>query len=109
MNKRRRIFFIIFGIYHLVTLIFVLFIEAQKEDLSLLYGLYSKIWVMRYGAMLGVLLFVTDFIWNWIETRNAGREKDVMRHENNTLKAKVYDLQQPAKDALKEPSAGSKL
>lgn len=109
MNKRRRIFFIIFGIYHLVTLIFVLFIEAQKEDLSLLYGLYSKIWVMRYGAMLGVLLFVTDFIWNWIETRNAGREKDVMRHENNTLKAKVYDLQQPAKDALKEPSTGSKL
>jgi hypothetical protein len=108
MNQRRRIFFIIFGVYHLVILIFVLFIEAQKEDLGLLYGLYSKIWVMRYGAMLGVLLFVVDFIWNWIETRDRGREKDVMRHENNTLKAKVYDLQQPAKEPVKESSAGAK-
>ena len=108
MNQRRRIFFIIFGIYHLVTLFFVLFIEAQKEDLSLLYGLYSKIWMMRYGAMLGVLLFAIDFIWNWIETRNAGREKDVMRLENNTLKAKVYDLQQPPAEPVKESSAGTK-
>lgn len=108
MNQRRRIFFIIFGIYHLVTLFFVLFIEAQKEDLSLLYGLYSKIWMMRYGAMLGVLLFAIDFIWNWIETRNSGREKDVMRLENNTLKAKVYDLQQPPAEPVKESSAGTK-
>jgi len=106
MNQRRRIFFIIFGSYHLLTLFFILFIEAQKEDLSLLYGLYSKIWMMRWGAILGVLLFVTDFIWNWIENRNTTREKDVMRHENNTLKAKVYDLQQPA--SIKDTPTGSK-
>jgi hypothetical protein len=109
MNQRRRIFFIIFGSYHLLTLFFIIFIEAQKEDLSLLYGLYSKIWVMRYGAMLGVLLFVTDFIWNWIENRNSGREKDVMRHENNTLKAKVYDLQQPKVESIKDSPSGAKL
>ena len=108
MNQRRRIFFIIFGIYHLVTLFFILFIEAQKEDLSLLYGLYSKIWMMRYGAMLGVALFATDFIWNWIENRNSGREKEAMRHENNTLKAKVYDLQQPAPSIVKDSPADAK-
>jgi hypothetical protein len=108
MNQRRRIFFIIFGAYHLVTLFFVLFIEAQKEDLGLLYSLYSKIWMMRYGALLGVLLFAVDFIWNWIETRNTGREKDVMRLENNTLKAKVYDLQQPPAGPVKESPAGTK-
>ena len=108
MNQRRRIFFIIFGSYHLLLLFFILYIEAQKEDLGLLYGLYSKLWLMRYGAMLGLLLFVVDFIWNWIETKNAGREKDAMRHENNTLKAKVYDLQQPPVETMKEPSAGSK-
>ncbi len=107
MNQRRRIFFIIFGTYHLVTLFLILFIEAQKEDLGLLYGLYSKIWMMRYGAMLGVLLFVIDFTWNWIENRNTIREKEVMRHENNTLKAKVYDLQQPAAEPIKDSSAGS--
>lgn len=108
MNQRRRIFFIIFGSYHLVTLFFVLFIEAQKEDLGLLYGLYSKIWMMRYGAMLGVLLVAVDITWNWIETRNAVREKDGMRLENNTLKAKVYDLQQSPQVEVKDSSAGAK-
>jgi hypothetical protein len=108
MNQRRRIFFILFGSYHLLTLIFILFIEAQKEDLSLLYGLYSKIWMMRLGAMFGLLLFVIDFIWNWIENRNAGREKEVMRHENNTLKAKVYDLQQPVPGPIKDSPTGAK-
>ncbi len=106
MNQRRRIFFIIFGVYHLSILISILVIE--KADLGLLLDLYGKIWVIRYGALIGVLLFVIDFIWNWIETRNSGREKEVMRHENNTLKAKVYDLQQPIKDPIKEPAAGSK-
>ncbi len=107
MNQRRRIFFIIFGAYHLLTLIFVLYIEAQKEDLSFLYSLYAKMWVMRYGAMFGLLLFVVDFAWNWFETKNMDKEKDVMRHENNTLKAKVYDLQQPSVDPIKESSAGT--
>jgi hypothetical protein len=65
-------------------------------------------WLMRYGAMFGLLLFVIDFIWNWVENRNAGREKEVMRHENNTLKAKVYDLQQPATSPVKDSSAGAK-
>ena len=93
MNQRRRIFFIIFGVYHLAILIAILVVE--KADLGFLLDLYNKTWLMRYASILGILLFVTDFIWNWIEARNAGREKDVMRHENNTLKAKVYDLQQP--------------
>ena len=105
MNQRRRIFFIVFGSYHLLTLFFILFIEAQKEDLSLLYGLYSKIWMMRYGAMLGLSLFAIDFIWNWIENRNTVREKEAMRLENNTLKAEVYDLQQPAPEPIEKDSA----
>ena len=105
MNKRRRIFFIIFGSYHLFILIFVLFIEAQKADLSLLYSLYGKIALMRWGAVLGLLLFVIDASWNFFETKSSGKEKEAMRHENNTLKARVYDLQQPSKEPLK-PQAG---
>ncbi len=107
MNKRRRIFFIIFGSYHLFILIFVLFIEAQKADLSLLYSLYGKIALMRWGAVLGLLLFVIDASWNFFETKSSGKEKEAMRHENNTLKARVYDLQQPSKEPLK-PQAGVK-
>lgn len=93
MNKRRRIFFIIFGVYHLLLLAFISFIEIQKNDLSLLYGLYTKISLMRNGAILGLLLFLIDFIWNWYEKREAAKIQDIMKHENNTLKAKIVDLQ----------------
>ncbi len=108
MNQRRRIFFIIFGIYHLMILIFTLYIEATKEDIGKMLDLHGYIWLLPYGAMFGLLLFLTDFIWNWIEHRNAGRVKEVMRHENNTLKAKVYDLQQPATSPVKDSPAGAK-
>jgi hypothetical protein len=108
MNKRRRIFFLIFGIYHLFVLGFIIFIEAQKEDLSLLYALYSKIWLMRNGAILGLVLFAIDFVWNWLEKRSALKQQDIMRHENNTLKAKVYDLQQAEKTEKEIPPADTK-
>jgi prolipoprotein diacylglyceryltransferase len=109
MNQRRRIFFYIFGVYHLFILFFVIYIESQKEDLSVLYGLYSKISLLKYGAVLGIMLFIIDFAWTWYESRNARKEHDILRHENNTLKAKVYDFQEAAKPVVKEiPGSGTK-
>jgi hypothetical protein len=109
MNQRRRIFFYIFGVYHLFILFFVIYIESQKEDLSVLYGLYSKISLLKYGAVLGIMLFIIDFAWTWFESRNARKEHDILRHENNTLKAKVYDFQEAAKPVVKEiPASGTK-
>ncbi len=109
MNQRRRIFFYIFGVYHLFILFFVIYVESQKEDLSVLYGLYSKISMLKYGAVLGIILFVVDFAWSWFESRNNRKEHDTLLHENNTLKAKVYDFQEAAKPPVKEaPASGTK-
>lgn len=105
MNQRRRIFFLLFGVYHLLILIFTIVVE--KADLGFLMDLYGKIWLMRYGAILGIGLFVTDVVWTWLDYRNVTKEREVLRHENNTLKAKVYDFQQAAKEPVKEPTAGS--
>jgi len=107
MNKRRRIFFGIFGVYHLTILMFVIYIESNKEDFGILSQLYSKLSMLKYGAVLGMILFAVDIIWNWLESRNSQKEHDTLRHENNTLKAKVYDLQQPSKPVVKEtPGSG---
>lgn len=109
MNQRRRIFFAIFGGYHLIILFFVIYIDSNKEDFGILSQLYGKISLLKYGAVLGVVLFLADFIWTWIETRNAEKAQEAMRLENNTLKAKVYDFQQAAKPVEKEkPSADTK-
>lgn len=90
MNKRRLIFLSVFGAYHLLSLIFTLYIDG---DTSVLFSLVSKISWFKYGAFLGLVLFGTEAVWVWLDNRNFEKEKEAMRHENNVLKAKVYDLQ----------------
>lgn len=109
MNQRRRIFFAIFGGYHLIILFFTFYIGSKNIDFGVLAKLYSKISLLKYGAILGVVLFLIDLVWNWIETKNAEKEQEALRLENNTLKAKVYDFQQAATPVVTEtPSPDSK-
>ncbi len=102
MNQRRRIFFAIFGGYHLIILFFTFYLGSKNIDFGVLAKLYAKISMLKYGAILGLTLFLVDLVWNWIETRNAEKEQEALRLENNTLKAKVYDFQEAAKPVVKE-------
>lgn len=97
MNKRRLIFFTIFGVYHLIILVFTSYIDAQKQDLGVLTRMYGVLHLFKYGAILGLLLYATDFIWTWKTTRTDLKEKESLNFEINNLKAKVYDLQEAAK------------
>jgi len=103
MNKRRIIFFAVFGGYHLIVVIFTLFMEARQKDLSVLLGLFDKITYFKYGAFLGLILVIVDFIWLWTETKQTTRKHEELRLENNTMKAKVYDQQ----EAEKKKAAGT--
>ncbi|MBX2915894.1 MAG: hypothetical protein KF856_11560 [Cyclobacteriaceae bacterium] len=108
MNQRRRIFFAIFGLYHIFIFMFVMYVESRK-DLSDLLSLYSSVKLFKYGALLGVVLFIIDVIWHFVELRVTRKEHESLRHENNTLKARVYDLQQSTKQPVKEtPASGTK-
>ena len=92
----------------MIILLFTFYIGSKNIDFGVLAKLYSKITMLKYGAILGVMLFLVDFVWNWIEAKNAEKEQEAMRLENNTLKAKVYDFQQAGKPVVKEtPSSDS--
>ena len=97
MNKRRLIFLSVFGAYHLSALLFTLYMDSNKEDLSTLYSLFGKITLFKYGAFFGLVLFSTEVFWTWRDQKNADKESAAMRLENNVLKAKVYDLSEAAK------------
>jgi hypothetical protein len=99
MKKSRVIFYSIFAAYHLVVLLFTLYIKTKQQDLVSLYSLLNLISLFVYGALLGLVLVVTDFIWTWKTTRNNEENEDVLILENNTLKAKIYDLQEKSKQA----------
>lgn len=94
MNKRRLIFLLIFGGYHLAALIFTIYMDFDK---SILFSLLNKISLFKYGAFFGIILFAIEAVWTWRDAKDAEQERETMRLENNTLKAKVYDLTEAAK------------
>lgn len=41
---------------------------------------------------------LTDIIWSWIVSRDSQKENAALTHELNTLKAKLFDLQEKSKE-----------
>ncbi|MFZ5999208.1 MAG: hypothetical protein ACOYW3_01760 [Bacteroidota bacterium] len=95
MNQRRIIFYSIFGVYQLAAFIFTLIMES---DTGFLFKIVNYITWFKYITFFGLVLIILDFAWWWIDGRNTKKEHDSMRHENNTLKAKVYDMQESTKE-----------
>jgi hypothetical protein len=96
MTKNRIIFFSIFAAYHLIGFIFTLMID---KDTSLLFSIVSYISWFKYGTFFGLILLVVDFVWSWKINKESKAKEEAARHENNVLKAKVYDFQEAGKPA----------
>lgn len=103
MNKNRKIFYLVFGLYQIAGFVFTLFID----DFSFLTKIYKYIGWFKYITFLGIILIVTDVVWTLIVTRDTQKENGALTHELNTLKAKLFDLQEKAKqsDAANNPPA----
>jgi hypothetical protein len=106
MNKRRLIFLSIFGAFHLITFIFTIVIDSN--DASMLLSLVNYVSLFKYLAFLGLAMLITEFIWTWQDSRRAQKMENDMRLENNTLKAKVYDLQESGKMKPEMPRPATK-
>jgi len=91
MNKRRLYFYGVFGAFHIIFFVFTIVMDTSP---AFLLDLIGYIPVFKYIAFLGVAMVATDFVWTWFETKAAKKRDDDARLENNTLKAKVYDLQE---------------
>ena len=107
MNKNRLIFYSIFGVFHLFLVIFTFYVDSQKDDFNFLFKILGWMNIMKWGAVLGLLLVSIDVIWSWIINRDSQKEKAELTHELNTLKAKLFDLQEAAKKTAAPPSAKS--
>ncbi len=97
MKKNRLIFYSVFGALHLFIFFFSLYMDGQKENIQFLFQLQGKIWMLKYGSLLLLLLMAANVILHYRDNRRNDREKDQLNQELNTLKAKLYDLQEGAK------------
>jgi len=94
MNKNRLIFFAVFAVFHLCAFVFTIMLD---NDTSLLFSIVKYVPLFKYATLLGFILLVIDVIWSWIINRDLQKEKGALTHELNTLKAKLFDLQEAAK------------
>jgi hypothetical protein len=104
MGKNRVIFYVIFAVFHVGAFIFTLLIQ----DLDFMMKIFQHITLFKYITFFGIVLIAIDFGWSWIVNRDSQKEKAALTHELNTLKAKLFDLQEVAKaEAAKAAAAKS--
>lgn len=104
MKKNRLIFYAVFGAFHLFLLFFTIYVESNRNDFAFLTQMLKWMSLMKWGAIFGLLLLIGDVIWAMVSIRESNKEKAVLTHENNTLKAKLFDLQEAAKQASSQPA-----
>lgn len=109
MKKNRLIFYAFFGIFHLFILFFSLYVDGQKDNFQFLISLQQKIWMIKYGSFIGLILLVIDFVWLMRGEHHHDIERKKLEHEINTLKAKLFDLQEDAKRAQNFPNTPDKI
>jgi len=95
MNKNRIIFYLVFASFHVGAFIFTILIQ----DFNFLTKIYQYIKLFKFITFFGIVLIVVDVVWTWIVTRDSQKEKAALTHELNTLKAKLFDLQEIAKES----------
>src|SRR4030095_15284335 len=103
MKKNRLIFYAAFGAFHLFIVFFTFYIDSNKNDLGMLTQVLKLMGVMKWGAMLGLILLIADVLWSFMASRESEKANAMLTQENNTLKAKLFDLQEAAKAAPSRP------
>jgi hypothetical protein len=94
MNRNRLIFFIVFGAFHLGAFVFTILLE---KDTGLLFKMVSYVPWFKWITLVGLLLWITDLLWSFMLDRSAAKERIALGKELNTLKAKLFDVQEASK------------
>jgi hypothetical protein len=91
MKKNRWIFYAIFGFFHLSAFIFTIMLE---NDSGMLFTMAKYIKQMKWVTLFGLVLLIVDVVWAYAAHRAYEREQSTYASEMNTLKAKLFDIQE---------------
>lgn len=94
MKKSRIIFYALFAVFHLGAFLFTVILD---NNTSLLFSMVQYVPLFKYVTLMGLVLLVVDFVWALRATKDLEKEKSAVNHELNTLKAKLFDLQEASK------------
>jgi hypothetical protein len=94
MNKNRLIFYAVFACFHLGAFIFTVVLD---NNTGLLFKMVSWVPAFKWITLLGLLMLIVDAAWALKTNKDITKEKTALTLELNTLKAKLFDLQEDAK------------
>ena len=97
MKKNRIIFYAVFALFHLFIFFFSLYMDSQKDNIQFLLSMQKKIWMLKYGSFIGLILLLVDFIWLMRGEKERERQRLTHETEMTRLKAHLFDLQETAK------------
>ena len=101
MKNGKTIFLIIYLVFHLVLLGGAIVVNLRSEDFEFLFSVRDNMSVTVWLGIIGLILFIFNVIMISVATRNHHKKEEKLRQEINSLKAKVYDLQDIKRPAPK--------
>lgn len=93
MKKGKTIFLIIYLIFHLILLVAAIIVNLRAEDFEFLFAVRDNMSLTVWFGIVGLVLFVINVILISASTRHHSKKEEGLRQEINSLKAKMYDLQ----------------
>lgn len=100
MKRNRLIFYALFLTFHVVAFIFTF---VLGNDSGFMMRMVRWVPYFKWITLTGLVFVLVDFIWAWVITKDHDRERAALKHEVNTLKAKMFDLQEEMVKKKDEP------
>ncbi len=100
MKKNRWIFYSLFGLFHLIAFIFTFILD---NNTSLMFKMVGWVPYFKWVTLLGLLMLIADLLWALSVNKESAKERDALQHELNTLKAKLFDLQEASRKSPVQP------
>ncbi len=102
MKNSRYISFGLLLIFQLGVLAMSMYIDSltSSNDLGGLFNISKYSYIFKYISFIGIGLVIYNFIVIYLDLRHDQKNKEKLEHELNTLKAKLFDLQEAAKKEM---------
>jgi len=106
MKKLRLTIYILFFAFNIALFLFTIYMDTYDNKFELGALILPKIPLMKYGALIGVVLVALDFIMDKVEKNVLSKEIERANNELNAVKAQLFDKSQPK--STPNPAAESK-
>ena len=73
---------------------------VANSRLDKMISLAQNAYLFKYLSFLGLILLIVDFSFNFLTLRQLNKDKEAMQLEMNTLKAKLFDMQEAEKNVI---------